>query len=207
MKQLYKTLFKTFVLAFIFALTFAYSGCTNTTSSEDINIDSSVDAIAQTENNLQSTNRPSPENTRTPNLITASPAPLATDDIELVEDTTGDYEPALSGRVIGIDPGHQEHPNYDKELISPTGTATKAKVSSGTYGRFTTISEYVINLQVGLKLKEQLELLGATVIMSRETNSVDISNAERAIMMNDTPVDCWIRIHANGNNDKSERTR
>ncbi len=39
--------------------------------------------------------------------------------------------------------------------------------------------------------------------MSRETNSVDISNAERAIMMNDTPVDCWIRIHANGNNDES----
>ena len=104
----------------------------------------------------------------------------------------------LSGFVIGIDPGHQEHPNYEQELISPTGTATKAKVSAGTYGRFTGVREYVINLQVGLKLKGSLTALGATVVMSREVHEVDISNAERAVMMNNVPVDCWIRIHANG---------
>ena len=61
--------------------------------------------------------------------------------------------------------------------------------------------EYVINLQVGLKLKGKLEALGATVIMTRETHDVDISNAERAMMMNDAGVDCWLRIHANGSTD------
>lgn len=109
----------------------------------------------------------------------------------------------LFGCVIGIDPGHQAHANYDKELISPTGTAKKAKVSSGTYGRFTGVYEYEINLQVGMKLKTKLEELGATVIMTRETHDVNISNAERAVMMNEVPVDCWIRIHANGSSNAS----
>ena len=107
----------------------------------------------------------------------------------------------LSGCVIGIDPGHQLHGNYDQEPISPSGTDTKAKVSSGTQGRFTDVPEYVINLEVGLKLKQKLESLGASVIITRETHDVDISNAKRAVMMNDVPVDCWIRIHANGNDN------
>ncbi len=110
----------------------------------------------------------------------------------------------LTGCVIGIDPGHQAHPNYDQELISPYGTDTKAKVSAGTYGRFTGVREYVINLQVALKLKANLEALGATVIMSRESHDVDISNAQRAVMMNSIPADCWIRIHANGSTDASK---
>lgn len=121
--------------------------------------------------------------------------------LELKEIVPYNCKLPLFGCVIGIDPGHQAHANYDKELISPTGTAKKAKVSSGTYGRSTGIYEYEINLQVGMKLKTKLEELGATVIMTRETHNVDISNAERAVMMNEVPVDCWIRIHANGSNN------
>lgn len=109
----------------------------------------------------------------------------------------------LSGKVIGIDPGHQAHANYDPEPVSPESTETKAKVSSGASGRFTGVAEYVINLQVALKLKVKLEALGATVVMTRETHDVNISNAARAQMMNDANVDCWIRIHANGNNNAS----
>jgi len=123
--------------------------------------------------------------------------------LDLKEIVPYDCDLPLIGCVIGIDPGHQAHANYDRELISPTGTATKAKVSSGTYGRFTGVTEYEINLQVGMKLKTKLEALGATVIMTRETHDVDISNAERAVMMNGVPADCWIRIHANGSNDAS----
>ncbi|MDD5017529.1 MAG: N-acetylmuramoyl-L-alanine amidase [Eubacteriales bacterium] len=107
----------------------------------------------------------------------------------------------LSGRVIGIDAGHQLHGNYDLEPMAPGSSTMKAKVSSGTQGRFTRVPEYVVNLEVALKLKEKLEALGAVVIMTRETHDVDISNAERAMMMNNTPVDCWIRIHANGNDN------
>lgn len=107
----------------------------------------------------------------------------------------------LSGRKIGLDPGHQAKANYEREPVSPGSSETKAKVSSGTQGRFTGVAEYVINLQVALKLKAKLEALGATVVMTRETHDVNISNAERARMMNDANVDCWLRIHANGNDN------
>lgn len=107
----------------------------------------------------------------------------------------------LSGKIIGLDPGHQAHANYDPEPVSPGSKETKAKVSSGTQGRFTHVPEYEVNLGVALKLKAKLEALGATVIMTRETNDVNISNAERAVMMNDANVDCWLRIHANGNDN------
>lgn len=121
---------------------------------------------------------------------------------ETQEVKKADKQP-LKGIKIGLDPGHQEQSNKDQEKVSPNGSETKKKVSSGTYGRFTGVYEYVINLEVGLRLKRELEALGAEVIMTRETHDVDISNAKRAVMMNEAGVDCWLRIHANGSNDKS----
>ena len=107
-------------------------------------------------------------------------------------------QPVLYGRVIGIDPGHQAHGNSEKEAIAPGSSEKKAKVSSGTSGRFTGVPEYVTNLEVSLKLRDALEALGATVVMSRETHDVDISNQQRAIMMNEAGCDLVLRIHCNG---------
>jgi N-acetylmuramoyl-L-alanine amidase len=106
-------------------------------------------------------------------------------------------EQPLTGRVIGIDPGHQRNPNAGQEPISPGSSETKDKVSKGTEGQFTGIPEYVVNLQVALRLKAALEALGARVVMTRESHGVDLSNAQRAKMMNEAGVDCWLRIHAN----------
>lgn len=106
-------------------------------------------------------------------------------------------EQPLAGYVIGIDPGHQRHPNHGQEPVSPGSTVMKDKVSSGTEGQFTGVPEYVVNLQVALKLKAALEALGARVVMTRETHGVDIPNSQRAQMMNEAGVDCWLRIHAN----------
>lgn len=103
----------------------------------------------------------------------------------------------LAGCVIGIDPGHQRVPNNEQEPISPGSTVTKDKVSKGTEGQFTGVPEYAVNLQVALKLKAALEALGAQVVMTRETHGVDIPNSQRAQMMNEANVDCWLRIHAN----------
>ncbi|MEX1378331.1 MAG: N-acetylmuramoyl-L-alanine amidase [Eubacteriales bacterium] len=114
-------------------------------------------------------------------------------------------EPVLYGITIGIDAGHQRHGNDALEPISPDSTQTKKKTSSGTSGTWSGVDEYVINLQVALRLKQELEALGATVVMTRETHDVDISNSERAIMMNEAKVDCWIRIHANGSTDPDQK--
>lgn len=107
-------------------------------------------------------------------------------------------EGRLSGLIIGIDPGHQAEANYDQEPVAPGSKKTKAKVSSGTKGRKTRIPEHEVNLQVSLKLRDALVAEGAQVIMVREAAEVDISNIERAAMMNEAGADLVLRIHCNG---------
>lgn len=106
-----------------------------------------------------------------------------------------DEELPLKGIVIGIDPGHQLKPDYGLELLSPDSDKTKVRMSKGAKGIKTGIEECRINLQVSLKLRELLEESGATVIMTRTKNDVSISNMERAVLMNESNVDVWIRIH------------
>ena len=109
----------------------------------------------------------------------------------------------LSGRIIGIDPGHQAHANSEKEPIAPGSSEKKAKVSYGTAGVSTRRPEYEVNLEVALQLKAALEAEGAQVVMTRETNDVDISNVERAQMCNEAGCDLVLRIHCNGVEKKS----
>lgn len=111
----------------------------------------------------------------------------------------------LNGVKIGIDPGHQAKGNNEQETISPTSKETKAKVSSGTSGVKSGVAEYVVNLDVSLRLRDALEALGCEVYMTRETHDVDISNQERAIMMNEKEVDLVLRIHCNGSTNRSAK--
>ena len=113
--------------------------------------------------------------------------------------------PPLSGRVIGLDPGHQEKPDHDEEPIAPGETETKAKCSAGTRGAASGIYEYQVNLDVALKLKALLEEKGAKVILTRSANDVQISNRERAELFNRYEVDLAIRLHCNGTDDPSVR--
>ena len=110
----------------------------------------------------------------------------------------------LSGVKIGIDPGHQAHGNSEKETVAPNSSEKKAKVSSGTAGVVTRIPEYVTVLEISFKLREALEAQGAEVYMTRETHDVDISNQERAKMMNDYGVDLVLRIHCDGADGQSK---
>lgn len=107
----------------------------------------------------------------------------------------------LKGFKIGIDPGHQKKANTELETIAPDTYEKKAKVASGTKGTTTGIPEYVTVLEISLKLKDVLEALGAEVLMTRETHDVDISNQERAVMMNEWGADAVLRIHCNGSTD------
>ena len=129
--------------------------------------------------------------------VTATPAPSATVEPEPTE------VPRLHGLIIGIDPGHQAHANSDREPVGPNTSEKKAKVSSGTYGRSTGVDEYVTNLDVSLKLRDALEVLGCTVVMTRDVHEIDISNMERAFLVNEAGCDLVLRIHCDGSEDKS----
>ena len=98
--------------------------------------------------------------------------------------------------VIGIDPGHQTRGDNGKEPNGPGSSVLKTKVAGGTCGVVSKKPEYQLTLEVGLKLKAELENRGYKVVMTRTTNDVNISNKQRAEALNKCNI--AIRLHADG---------
>lgn len=134
--------------------------------------------------------------------MTGTDEPAETVEAEIVTPTPIPT-PESNGKKIAIDAGHQAHGNSEQEPIGPGASQTKAKVASGTTGRTTGVTEYQLNLDVSLKLRDELEARGYEVYMIREDNDVDISNAERAQLAAESGADILVRIHANGSDNTS----
>ncbi|MCR5144474.1 MAG: N-acetylmuramoyl-L-alanine amidase [Lachnospiraceae bacterium] len=110
-------------------------------------------------------------------------------------------EPTSTGKIVCIDAGHQRYGDSTKEPNGPGSSSMKARVTGGTSGRTTGVSEYELNLDIALKLQEELEARGYEVVMTRTSHDVNISNKERAEVANSAGADITIRIHANGSDN------
>ncbi len=105
--------------------------------------------------------------------------------------------------VVVIDPGHQRRGDSTGEPNGPGASVMKARVTGGTTGVTTRVAEYILNLDISLKLKTELENRGYTVYMTRSTHDVNISNMERAQYASSVGADIAVRIHANGSTNQS----
>lgn len=101
-----------------------------------------------------------------------------------------------SKKVIVIDPGHSCIATSKKEPISPGSTIMRAQDTIGACGINSKLPEYSLNLKVALKLGKLLESEGFKVILTRTSNSQELSNIERAEIGNKNNADLEIRIHA-----------
>ena len=117
------------------------------------------------------------------------------------ESAAQEQRAALSGLVICLDPGHGITEESAQERVSPLSEETKAAYVSGASG--SSQSEQEVNLAVAQLAREQLEALGAQVVMTRQSEIATISNIERAEIANRADADLCIRIHADGADDAS----
>lgn len=118
--------------------------------------------------------------------------------VDSLDDSTGN-----TAITIAIDPGHQAVGNYAKEPMAPGSSVMKTKVAGGTKGVSTKIPEYELTLDIALQLRDLLVAKGYNVILIRESSDVDISNAERAQIANESGADIFIRLHADGSDNSS----
>ena len=115
-----------------------------------------------------------------------------------------EYDKELRGtKLIAIDAALQATENREQEAIGPGATETKNKMGTSGGGINSAVLEYELNLQIALKLEEELEKRGYEVFMIRKSNNVNISNAGRAELANTAGADVLIRIDANSSSDLS----
>jgi N-acetylmuramoyl-L-alanine amidase len=108
-----------------------------------------------------------------------------------------------SAFVVCVDPGHQGHSDTKTEPIGPGSDVRKPRITGGTTGAVTGAPEYETVLQIATNLRQRLEAAGVTVVMTRTTNDVNLSNTERAQIANAARADLFVRLHADSSTDES----
>ena len=130
-------------------------------------------------------------------IATPSPAPIEPTETPVpdnpMETPTPTPSPSPEPRPkVVIDPGHQKAEVTEKEPIGPGSDTMKSKMSYGSTSTTTGKREYLWTLPMAHNVKEKLEARGYEVVLTRESHDVNISNAERALLANESGADIYI---------------
>lgn len=107
-------------------------------------------------------------------------------------------EKKINEITVVIDPGHTAVMAGGQEPVGPGASEYKSADTLGTKGVTTGIPEYEFALNLGIKLRTELESRGYHVVMTRETSNLSLSCVQRAEIMNNAGASACIRIHADG---------
>jgi N-acetylmuramoyl-L-alanine amidase len=108
--------------------------------------------------------------------------------------------------VVVLDPGHDLRANPATEQIGPGSRTRKIKDGGGTHGVVSGLREAELNLRVALRLRAMLQRAGVRVLMTRtRTAETSMGNIARARIANRAGAGLFLRIHADGSNDRSAR--
>lgn len=131
-------------------------------------------------------------------------AAAASEDDGLVRAASeGEIQPIGQGPVVVIDAGHQNKENIRKEPAGPESSRMSQKMEAGAVGSFLGIRECDVTLAIAEKTKQVLTERGYQVIMTRESNDVNMSWAERARLAEKSGADALIHIHAHSQESTS----
>ena len=110
---------------------------------------------------------------------------------------------ASSSRIICLDPARQAAEMPETEAIGPGLSTRSQKMLPGAVGTVSGKQEYEVTLEVCTKLKEELLRRGYNVVMTREANDVEISEAARARTANLAGADILIHVSCGASDDAS----
>lgn len=113
-----------------------------------------------------------------------------------------DGSAAAGGRIVAIDAGHRLK-GFRKGTNRSRLIDNEGQGGGRRGGNQHETPEYKLTLSVSQKLRRILEERGYKVIMIRESNDVNLSNAERAEIANKSGASIFVRVHANSLDNNS----
>lgn len=106
-------------------------------------------------------------------------------------------------KIVVIDPANQAVVNAEQVEIGPNTEETKQGASTGNVGTTLGTKESELNLTYAKLLKSELESRGYEVILTRETDEINLSNKARAEIANASSATTFVRIQMNFSENSS----
>lgn len=106
-------------------------------------------------------------------------------------------------KIVMIDPANQAVVNAEQVEIGPDTDVTKQGASTGNVGTTLGTRESELNLTYAKLLQTELESRGYQVLLTRDTDEINLSNKDRAELSNDSEATVFVRIQMNFSENSS----